>query len=433
MGIGIIIFTFVILRFGEKALIFWTIVSFLSITSTIDIQLRYAIQVLNFIILSFLFFKQFGLNIKKYPKSPTEINIFVLLLFITMTLSTVLSNFILLGLQQIVRTAIFFIIIYYYYSFLDSYRRVKLYLYSLLFTALIFSCVLFYELYQMDFNLIQFNIDQMKVVNGDYINKNSLASFFILAISLILSFGVVGLKQKRKYIITLMLFVFITSLLVTNSRAAILSVIISALIILFQLNKKLFKKILILIIAPIPLLLFEPVNKLFQLYFRLETVFTGRDYIWDSIFQVIKKNYLFGAGPAGSKEEIYKTIPFMLGSPEELWINYHYNQIEFGHAHNFYLFFLSDLGILGFIIALAFPFVFLRIAFKVLKNIGKNNQEVYILVVGITAGGIGLFIRGLFEWSSLISYGTIAADLPFWLLFAILTFIYQKTKARMIY
>lgn len=346
-------------------------------------------------------------------------------------LSTILSNNIDLGIQQILRTTIFFVIVYYYFSFITSHRLVNFYLYSLIITAMIFSFVLFYELYKLDFNLIRLNLNELREVNGDYINKNSLASFFVLTIPLLLSLRSIMLKFVRRYITELLLVIFIIALLITNSRAAIVSTLVGILIFIFYTNKKLVKKILVLLIIPIPFLLYEPVYKLFQLYFRIEAVFTGRDYIWNSIVEVIKQNYLFGAGPAGSKGEIYKTIPFMLGSPEEVWINYHYNQIEFGHAHNFYLFFWSDLGILGLILSLTFPVIFVKIAVKIIKNISKNDTEEYLLVFGITSGGIGLFIRGIFEWSSLISYGTIAADLPFWLLLSIMAFIYNKNSLKM--
>jgi hypothetical protein len=48
--------------------------------------------------------------------------------------------------------------------------------------------------------------------------------------------------------------------------------------------------------------------------------------------------------------------------------------------------------------------------------------------LGIIAAGIGLFFRGLFEAIGLIFYGYITADLPFWILFGILIFIYFNTK-----
>ena len=61
-----------------------------------------------------------------------------------------------------------------------------------------------------------------------------------------------------------------------------------------------------------------------------------------------------------------------------------------------------------------------------MKKFKGLSNEYYWLTVGITAAGIGLFIRGFFEWGNLISYGTLGTDLPFWLIFIILIYLYQK-------
>ena len=54
----------------------------------------------------------------------------------------------------------------------------------------------------------------------------------------------------------------------------------------------------------------------------------------------------------------------------------------------------------------------------------SGSEKIYFIILGIIAVGIALFIRGLFEAIGLIYYGYITADLPFWILFSILIFIY---------
>ena len=120
----------------------------------------------------------------------------------------------------------------------------------------------------------------------------------------------------------------------------------------------------------------------------------------------------------------------MLGSLEELYLRHHYDQIEFGHAHNFYLFFLSDLGIIGFILSLVLPLIFLKISFQTVSFYQKEKGQNYYLALGITAFGIAMFVRGLFEWGGILSYGTIGYDLPFWILFSIQLFLNQKYKIK---
>ena len=152
----------------------------------------------------------------------------------------------------------------------------------------------------------------------------------------------------------------------------------------------------------------------------------------DTVINIIKDNPILGAGPAATKYEMYKELPFMLGSAAEQYISVHINQIEFGHAHNFYLFFLADMGIPGLITALFLPYVFISLSVKTIRKFKNINNEYYWLTMGITAAGIGLFIRGLFEWGNLISYGTLESDLPFWIIFIILIYLYQISGTEII-
>ena len=101
----------------------------------------------------------------------------------------------------------------------------------------------------------------------------------------------------------------------------------------------------------------------------------------------------------------------MLGSYAEKFIYFHFNEIEFGHAHNFYLFFWSDLGILGLFTSILLPILFFKLGKKAVKKTKEINNNYYLLSLGIIAAGIGLFIRALFEWGNLISYGSIKIDL----------------------
>ncbi len=53
------------------------------------------------------------------------------------------------------------------------------------------------------------------------------------------------------------------------------------------------------------------------------------------------------------------------------------------------------------------PYIFIKMGFQNMKKFMGISNEHYWLTVGITAAGIGLFIRGFFEWGNLISYGTL--------------------------
>jgi O-antigen ligase len=154
---------------------------------------------------------------------------------------------------------------------------------------------------------------------------------------------------------------------------------------------------------------------------------TGREYLTESSIQIIKENWLLGAGPAGSKYETYKYLPFMLGSPEEMFLRLNYYAGDIGQAHNFYLFYFSDLGIIGFIISILLPVVYMRLAFFIYKTAKKENRVFEMhLAISLMSIGVFYFIRGIFEPSFIMSYGNITQDLPFWICLMLLSFYYNK-------
>ena len=131
------------------------------------------------------------------------------------------------------------------------------------------------------------------------------------------------------------------NLVLSNSRAAFISLAAGLFFIFYKFDKKKLTYFLILIILIIPLLFIPQVNKFVDIYFRVEEQTSGRNYLLNAGFNVIKNNPVFGAGPAATKFEMYKYLPFLYGSPEELYVKRNFYMTEFGQTHNFYLFFFS--------------------------------------------------------------------------------------------
>ncbi len=421
--IGVLL-VFAVILFGEKTFIFIGIISFLTLTSTISIQLRTIVQIFNVIIFIYLFFKKYGLDLRKYPKLPKEIKIVLVFVCLSMLTATIFSKFIFLGVEQIIRLSIFLSIVYSIYALTENIHDVKLLVFSLLLVGIIYSTTLFIELAKNDFNFIQLNLKQLDKVNNDYLNMNTIGSLLIITISISLSAFFGTNTKKYKILYGFLLFIYFVGLLITNSRAAILCVAVSSLIILYKLRKHFIKKIIYTFFFIIPLFFLKPVYNFFDIYFRLERLSTGRDVILSTIFNVIKDNWILGTGPAATKYSLYPHLPFMLGSPAEKFMAFHYGEIEFGHAHNFYLFFWSDLGLLGLFTSILLPVMFFKMCIRLLHKWKEVDLQNYYLLLGILAAGVGLFIRGFFEWGNLISYGTLSIDLPFWILLIILSFFY---------
>ena len=430
VGIVVFLIIFIIIVFGEKSILFFAVVSFLTLTSTINISLRAVVQLFNGLALFYLFFKKYGLDFSGYPKVPKEVGILIFFVFLSMVVATAFSHYIFLGFNQIIRTALFFIIIYFIYSLVEENSDVKLLLSAFILVALIYSYTLIHGLAKENFDLIQMNLKQVDKLNNDYINMNGMGAFFIIIIPICLSYLLGQKKGKLKLFLAGFLLITIISLFITNSRAAVLGVLLGSFFILYNLNRKILKVVFITLAILIPLLFINPISEYIDIYFRLQRLSTGRDVIWSVIFNIIKDNPLLGVGPAATKFYLYPNLTYMIGSPQEQFLAFHYNQIAFGHAHNFYLFFWSDLGLLGLFASLLLPFTYFKLGHITSKRFKYLDKKYYLLTLGLIAGGIGLFIRAIFEWGNLISYGTLAADLPFWLSFIMLIYLYNNSKEK---
>jgi O-antigen ligase len=396
-----------------------------------NIELRGIVQAFGIGILFYLFFKEYGFKYLTYPRIPQVLYKFILFLLFTICLSIFFSNYKIIGLIQLQRLLIFLAVVYLLYSALYNNITIKIYLIALFITCVIYIGFTFYTFYISGFSLIEINLNQLNKIQEEYLNVNSMGAFFVLVFLILLPFTLTKVKIKAKKYILMLLVLIILSLVVLNSRASILALSGGVIFLLYKLNKKVLLIFSAVIILLIPLIFIEPFATYVDIYFRLERLSTGRDLIYKTLYYVIRDNLFFGVGPAGTKYELYRNLPFMIGSPEELYINHHMNMIEFGHAHNFYLFLFSDMGICGLLVSLLLPVVYFRINITVIKKFKELDQNIYLLSLGILAAGIAFFIRGIFEWGNILSYGTLGSDLPFWILVAILIYLNQDKNIKM--
>ena len=97
------------------------------------------------------------------------------------------------------------------------------------------------------------------------------------------------------------------------------------------------------------------------------------------------------------------------------------------NPHNFILLLACENGILGLITGIFSFVLFFYMAYKCLKGYKNLDREFYVFSVVITGIGLGALERSFFEVSG-ISYNYITQDLPFWLIFFILAYMYKKLK-----
>lgn len=430
----LLIFIFLLATKFSKQVIF-PLVFFLlmAFPSSLGEDLRLIIQLASFSIAFIFFLYLKGLDYKIYPRFSSKLMGIIAIYFLSILISTFFSSYIFAAIPQLLRTLQFFILIYLLAGMLEDENDAKTFINTFYIITFYYSALLFYELFRMNFDLVSFNKDLILYDDQFLFHKNHLGLLFSITILLLITKlfnDRVSPKSKAGYSFILLIMFF--ALIITNSRGALVALLFAIGFLIFYLQRKYLKYYLTAVSATILLVLIGPFGENLDYLLRLESVFTGRDLITDSIFKVISENIIFGAGPSATRFEIYKDIPFMLDSPEGSFLKLYISRQEFGHAHNFFLFLFSDLGILGLLTSLYFPVVYFKLGFGSIKKMNAKSED-YYMVVGLISIGVMIFIRGLFEWGNILSYGMISADLPFWCVLLILNFYYSKnvTKSEM--
>jgi len=282
----------------------------------------------------------------------------------------------------------------------------------------------------LNFNLVELYGYLFNEEGAEYLGKNYLGVFFSLVIVMLTSLTFSNEFINKRGFMYLIIAILFFSLVVTNSRASIFCLLISVSAIFYLLKRKLFYFGLVSLAALNIIIFLTPFGTDILLYLRVEDLGTGREYLINSSIEVIKENYIFGAGPGGTKYDLYSSMPYMAGTHQEWMILKSIRIGEIGQAHNFYLFYFSDLGIFGFILSIIYPIIFFNLTYRLMKKLELTSSSKYFLIVGIFCAGIFMFIRGIFEPQNLLTYGGISADLPFWLLISITSYYYSKHFAE---
>jgi O-antigen ligase len=421
--VGLTLFYF----FRKKILLAAIIIGLLTATSEHFEQYRLFITLPSIILLVFLFIKEFGFNFKDYVKIPKEISFFIMLLFITLTFSTLNSSHFLTSLAASIRMFIFLFIAYLFYSFLTDEKNILVYIYSLIMVLFVIGSLMIIDLLNVGIQLYFQRIFLTSFFNL----QGSLAytgyTVFFITISLLTGMFYLERFNSNKYkIILFLLFLFnLIVLLLANSRGGIVASIISIIFILSVLNRTLLLKSIVSI-SIIILTLFlasKDFNEAVNTYLRLETV-SDREVYWQTGIDIISDYPVFGLGPDTFDKNFFSYSPSSI-------LFYYRPEIAIQgkpHPHNFFLYFTAENGILGFITSITLFIIFFHIAFGSMKRTRQLNKEYFVLSVAITGIGLGIFFRSFIEVTGYMIYGYITRDLPFWLTFIILIFIYQKSK-----
>lgn len=425
--IPVFFLVFLALVFGERFLILFVVISLFTIVGEVSRILRSLVYLLDFSILGYFFLKRYGLNLFSYPKIPRSVIYLLILYFSAMIISAVMSRFPSAASGIIFQQFAFFIIVYVFYALIENKENINLYFAGISVVAVIivaFSLVVFINDGLNLIEIISPDRARVSVITG---NIETSTNFFVVIFPILLGMFLLSEKVSSKTPRLILLLFLSIGLILMMSRSAIIGILFSTALIFFILHRKLFYRLLIVVVSLVLIfVLYQPLNETITVFLRLESGMSARDYLWKMSMDMIKDNMIFGLGPGVYKHEMMNYFPYML---DEWWGRFviYLSEVSGGAnlSHNFFLSLFTELGILGILTAIALPVVYLRIGIKTILKYRMEDKSNYYLIVSLFAAGCSIIIRNFFNGIGLLYVGGLQTDLPFWLIFSSLIYFYQ--------
>lgn len=212
----------------------------------------------------------------------------------------------------------------------------------------------------------------------------------ILSFSMILFMNIEG--RKKVYVWGACI-INLLSVVLTMSRSYLISVVLAIIILSLVKSWKLMISTTLLLAAIIILLLSFHSDVSTRVKTLTDPDYSSnkeRTYIWESGMAMTIDHPLFGVGKGNWKKEAKeKYFP-------RIEKKYNYKLADYGHAHNSYLTWASETGIIGLMLYLSF---WLTVIWRLYSRVSheKIGSLDFVLITGSLAGIGNLLVAGLFE------------------------------------
>ena len=331
------------------------------------------------------------------------------LLFIGwMLISSFFSKDISQTIWEVLRTVSYFGLFLTVYALVKNNKSIQSFLLISFITA--GSILLIKDLYNF---FSWYGLSSGRYLIGSFYWHNQMAGFIVILIPLLLSLFLLIKNLYLKFVLLSAILISLIAIVFTYSRGGWLS-LIASLLLFFVLSFKKIKShikplfIMFTIFMIFGFVVLKPAN----IGKKAESVKTElssqtrsvsgnlRITVWQNTFQMIKDNPIFGVGPGVFGESYYKyqNVPWLYAK----------------NAHNHYLEYVAELGIVGFFLfaAITINAIFMVLAER--KALGDYAK--YPLLIGIIAALFGSAFHALvdIDWSRISLYSI------YWILLAVL-------------
>lgn len=432
LAIPIMIVVFLSVLFGERFILAIVLITLFTLVGELDRTLRSIVQLVDFTILGIFFLKRYGLKFESYPKIPKSIIYFLVLYASAFFISSAMSKYPFYGIDIFAKQAAFFIIAFIFYSFIKSEADIKDYFVSIIVVTSIFTTLFIITFIGEGYDLISLVSTSRVRITALTGNIEAATNFFVISFPILIYYLIIKGKSLARKSFWVILFYSFIGLVLAMSRSAILGIAVSTAIMFYLINrKKFFQFIFSLIVVALIFLLVSPLNEIITQLLRLEEGLSVRDYLWLMTVNIIKDHLVFGIGPGAYPYELINYYPFMLSEYYgKVFLYFADTSLNLNLAHNIFLVFFSDMGLLGLATILMLPYIYFRIGIKTLIKYKNESKESYYFIIALFAAGTSVIFRNVFNSIGLLYIGGIHTDLPFWLIFSSLIYFYRRPLAN---
>ena len=343
--------------------------------------LLYSLIILQ--IFSFVFISEERNSIYTIIKNLSKDKLFLIL--ILLNFSMYLSAIYAIDTRVTITNAIRFTM-YIFVFYLISYK-VKDRICKLLFNSFVFVATLsgLYTVGQLAYTkYLGYKIDKTIRMPSFLENPNNLGAYSILIFFIVIMIFITTKNLKYKFFYGISAILLLINVMFSQSRNALIALIIGVFIIAILYDKRFF---ILSLIFPILFFIIPAIRaRVFQIFDMSQN--SSRFNIWDVAISMIKDNPIGGIG----YENFSIQYPYYISNNPNLIVNDGYLPV---HPHNVFLKMQAELGIVGTVIFISFIIITIITLYKLIKS--TNNNIHRSVMIGILASYLTFLFMNLLD------------------------------------
>ena len=333
----------------------------------------------------FILIKEHRVNVLNIIKSIYKDKIFIslILLNFSMYFSTFIASNKRVAFTNSIRFSLYLFIFYLISYTIDNKKYISIITNTFLAVATFSSLISIYQIFKLV--SIGEKLNNTNRVSSFLENSNNLGAYSLLAFFVVLMLIINSKKKSNKLFYMLCSILLLINIIFSQSRNALIGLIIGVLIIAILYDKRFivasFIFTILLIIIP------QSRARIIQIFDLSQN--SSRFKIWETTKLMIKDNSLFGIGYENFQ---YQYPIYVNKDPNSLLVSENYIAL---HPHNIFLKFQVELGILGSVFLVLFLIFTIYSLMKLIRKC--DNKYIANISIGILTGFISINFMNLID------------------------------------